>query len=106
MRLPPRRCTLFTDTPSHYVQTAPQVLFLGDSITESWRGTDNCLPCNPRGRSACDAVPAVFSRFWGADSAAAQGIGGDQVAHLIWRMQRGALPKKNPVGAGCIGGCD
>lgn len=30
-----------------------QLLFLGDSITESWRGTDGGQPCNANRRSSC-----------------------------------------------------
>lgn len=75
-------------------------MFLGDSITESWRGTDHCLPCNPRGRTGCDGHAAIFESAWGHYGAAAMGIGGDQVAHLMWRMKNGALPRRNQVQRG------
>ena len=42
-------------TPTHHLpmQGGVQLLFLGDSITESWRGTDGGKPCNAQYRTSC-----------------------------------------------------
>lgn len=37
------------------------LLFYGDSITETWRGTDMGRPC-----SRCEGVPKVFSQYFGS----------------------------------------
>ena len=61
-------------------------------------GTDLCGPC---GR--CQGVDAVFARHYSKFNASVMAVGGDQVAHLMWRMQNGEAPVKNKVG-GWVGG--
>lgn len=58
------------------------VLFLGDSITESWdwqQGHDR-----------------VFDEYFGQYKTANFGIGGDQTQHLLWRLQNGAHGQLDP----------
>ncbi|KAK9836010.1 hypothetical protein WJX81_005902 [Elliptochloris bilobata] len=60
------------------------VVFYGDSITETWRGTDM-----GRGCRRCAGVPAVFQKYFGKYSTAVLAVGGDQASHLLWRLQHG-----------------
>eukprot|EP00668_Euglena_longa_P001908 GGOE01002231.1.p1 GENE.GGOE01002231.1~~GGOE01002231.1.p1 ORF type:complete len:299 (-),score=63.43 GGOE01002231.1:275-1171(-) len=62
-----------------------RTLFLGDSITESFRGTSLGEP-----RERCRGIPMQFRRSFG-NSAMALGISGDGVANLIWRVLHGEL---------------
>jgi lysophospholipase L1-like esterase len=74
-------------------KTDIDVLFLGDSITEGWRGTS-------RGHDIARAQGAqqVFTKhFEGGGSEAkyeglALGIAGDTSTNLLWRIQNGELP--------------
>ena len=50
------------------------VLFLGDSITDGWRGKK-----------------AIWDKHFGAMKAANFGIGGDRTEHVLWRIQNGEL---------------
>ena len=125
------------------LQGGVQLLLLGDSITESWRGTDGGKACNARYRSSCGGwgrararkrrwrgsrscgsawlrqgprryqsapsqrptaalalsicgcrrIASVFKRHFGQYRTSVQAIGGDQVMHLVYRMEHGALPK-------------
>ena len=43
-------------------------------------------------------VPDVFARHYGKWRAGAMAIGGDQTAHLLWRLRNGEAPLKNKVG--------
>ena len=38
-----------------------ELVFYGDSITETWRGTDMGRPC-----SRCAGVPAIFQKYFGS----------------------------------------
>lgn len=49
------------------------VVFVGDSITARWRGSEN------------------WTKHWGNYRAINMGIGGDQTQHLLWRLQNGQL---------------
>jgi lysophospholipase L1-like esterase/type 1 glutamine amidotransferase len=60
----------------------PEVVFLGDSITEGWAG----------------AGKKVWQERWGS-KALNLGIGGDQTQHVLWRLRNGVLEglkKKSP----------
>jgi lysophospholipase L1-like esterase len=56
------------------------LLFLGDSITDGWRGG---------GRS-------VWEKYWAPLKAANFGIGGDRTEHVIWRLRHGELEGIQP----------
>lgn len=64
------------------------LLFLGDSLTETWRGTEGGHKC-----VRCKAVPEVFMKEYGHIQSAAFGIAADRTAHLLWRLQNGELPE-------------
>lgn len=42
----------------------------------------------------------VFSRYFGQYRSSIQGVGGDQVMHLMYRLQYGALPTQQQVRVG------
>ncbi|CAL5221183.1 g3329 [Coccomyxa viridis] len=64
-----------------------ELVFYGDSITETWRGTDMGRPC-----SRCTGVPAIFQKYFGSKyDSEVLAVGGDQAAHLMWRLLHGQL---------------
>lgn len=63
------------------------VIFYGDSITESWNGLDHGFPV-----ARAVGVDEVFRKHFGLFDARAFGIGGDESAHLLWRLLHGELP--------------
>ncbi len=58
------------------------LLFLGDSITESW--------------DWAEGHDAVFAEFFGQYRSANFGVGGDQTQHLLWRLQNGIKGQLQP----------
>jgi lysophospholipase L1-like esterase len=56
------------------------LLFLGDSITDGWRGNGQ----------------NVWNKYWAPLKAANFGIGGDQVQHVLWRLRHGELDGIQP----------
>ena len=56
------------------------LLFLGDSITDGWRG----------------GGASVWNKYWAPLKAANFGIGGDQVQHVLWRLRHGELDGIQP----------
>mmetsp|Transcript_40344 Transcript_40344/g.48899 ORF Transcript_40344/g.48899 Transcript_40344/m.48899 type:complete len:271 (-) Transcript_40344:217-1029(-) len=62
------------------------LLFVGDSITETWRGTEYSKDC-----MRCKGAPQVFKKMYGHLKAAAFGIAGDNTPHLLWRLKDGEL---------------
>jgi len=58
----------------------PTLLFVGDSITESWER----------------AGAPVWERFYGARNAANLGVAGDRTEHVLWRLQHGNLEGLEP----------
>ncbi|KAL3147860.1 platelet-activating factor acetyltransferase activity protein [Trebouxia sp. C0010 RCD-2024] len=91
-----------------------ELVFYGDSITETWRATDGGRACP---RSRCAGVPEVFQRYFGHFSTSVLAVGGDQAMHLLYRLQHGQVYKKhqpklalvmigtNDLGAAsCLGG--
>ena len=69
-----------TDISAESRALQPKIVFLGDSITEGWRGP---------GRRVWDRELAPLS-------SANLGIGGDGVGHLRWRALNGALDGVSP----------
>ncbi|MCS7167699.1 MAG: GDSL-type esterase/lipase family protein [Gemmatales bacterium] len=63
------------------------VLFLGDSITDSWGG---------EGHSPQAPGAKIFAREFVPLQAANFGIGGDRTQHVLWRIQNGALDGIQP----------
>lgn len=57
-----------------------KLVFLGDSITQSWGGP---------GRSVGAPAADVWNEFFEPRSAVALGISGDRTQHLIWRWENG-----------------
>ncbi|KAK9855803.1 hypothetical protein WJX84_002342 [Apatococcus fuscideae] len=68
-----------------------QVIFYGDSITETWKGTDMGREC-PR----CAGVPDVLDKHFGMYTTGIYAVGGDQVDHLMYRLQHRELLKRHP----------
>lgn len=67
---------------------APPLVLLGDSITESWLGTDMTMPTK-----RAEGIPSVFREFFGTRfDPLVLAIGGDQTQHLLWRMDHGEVP--------------
>jgi lysophospholipase L1-like esterase len=70
------------------------VLFLGDSITDGWRGSGK----------------QVWEKNYTPLKAANFGIGGDRTQHVLWRLQHGELEGINPkvavlmIGTNNLGG--
>lgn len=71
-----------------------ELLFLGDSITDGWRGGGK----------------VVWEKNYGSLKAANFGIGGDQTQHVLWRLQHGELEGIKPklavlmIGTNNLGG--
>lgn len=63
------------------------LLFLGDSITESWGG---------EGHDISSPGHAIFIKEFAPLRAANFGIGGDCTQHLLWRLQHGELDGVEP----------
>jgi lysophospholipase L1-like esterase len=57
------------------------LLFMGDSITDNWRGS--------RGK-------AIWDKYYGNRHAANFGIGGDRTQHVLWRIENGELDGIDP----------
>lgn len=57
-----------------------ELLFLGDSITDGWRG---------KGK-------AVWDKFYEPRHALNLGIGGDRTQHVLWRLQNGEVDGLKP----------
>eukprot|EP00756_Hemistasia_phaeocysticola_P067270 Hpha_TRINITY_DN9836_c0_g1::TRINITY_DN9836_c0_g1_i1::g.81436::m.81436 len=59
------------------------LLLLGDSITEAWRGTSRGMHC-----SRCKGLPAAFTAFrHHRIRALPLGISGDTTTNLLWRLR-------------------
>ncbi|KAH8095688.1 platelet-activating factor acetyltransferase [Aureococcus anophagefferens] len=69
----------------------PPLVFVGDSITETWRGTSVGRPI-ARASGAPDVLREKFGDRW---DPLALAISGDQTQHALWRLQHGELPRGN-----------
>lgn len=65
-----------------------RLLFVGDSITESFRGTSYGKPCD-----RCKHIPGVFQKEFGELAPLTLAISGDMTQHLLWRLGNGEIPK-------------
>jgi hypothetical protein len=76
------------------------IIFYGDSIMESLRGTDKCRDCSKEARrSSCAGVAPLFNKTFGRWSPGVMAMAMDETAHLLWRLMNGEIPKRNKVGA-------
>ncbi|CAL5221977.1 g4259 [Coccomyxa viridis] len=75
---------------SNTASSAPwDVLFYGDSIMESWRGTFLGMPWGPFQK----VLPIWEGNFERQPyKSHALGIAGDKAEHLLWRLENGELP--------------
>lgn len=62
--------------------TGLELVFLGDSITQSWGGP---------GRKVGVTGGSAWREFYASRKAANFGISGDRTQHVLWRIQNGAL---------------
>ncbi|EFN54606.1 hypothetical protein CHLNCDRAFT_135094 [Chlorella variabilis] len=77
------------------------ILFYGDSIIESLRGTDRCKPCDKeQRRSSCAGVAQLFQRLFGRYRPGVMGMGMDETGHLLWRLQHGEIPARKKARPG------
>lgn len=70
------------------------VVFLGDSITEGWRGTSFGKAVEKK-----EEIAIVFDQNFDMDKGGEYdglvlGIAGDKCQNLLWRIQHGEMPKK------------
>jgi lysophospholipase L1-like esterase len=66
-----------------------RLALLGDSITESWRGTSMCYTIE-RANGLDSVLRETLGALCGAPPLAL-GLSGDQTQHLLWRLQNGEL---------------
>ena len=66
------------------------LVWLGDSITQDWELT---------GPEDWRSFAPVWQRFYGDRNAVNLGFGGDNTAHLLWRLQNGELAGIQPKAA-------
>mmetsp|Transcript_3618 Transcript_3618/g.4103 ORF Transcript_3618/g.4103 Transcript_3618/m.4103 type:complete len:361 (+) Transcript_3618:1-1083(+) len=68
-------------------KSLPPLILLGDSITESWIGTDMGIPIE-----RAKGVSTVLADFFQHDyDPLVLAVGGDQTQHLLYRLQNGQL---------------
>lgn len=65
----------------------PQLVFIGDSITQSWGGP---------GRKVWKPAKKVWRKEYRQYKALNFGISGDRTEHILWRLQNGNLGQINP----------
>jgi lysophospholipase L1-like esterase len=69
------------------IQQHQALILLGDSITESWIGTNMGKP-----EARTEGVPAVLTDFFKQDfDPLVLAIGGDQTQHLLYRLEHGEI---------------
>lgn len=65
-----------------------QIVFYGDDVVESWRGSSAGKAC-----PACSGIPTVWGQHFGSVyRAQSYGIAGEQTANLLWRLRHGGQP--------------
>eukprot|EP00208_Stichococcus_sp_RCC1054_P005884 CAMPEP_0206144262 /NCGR_PEP_ID=MMETSP1473-20131121/23537_1 /ASSEMBLY_ACC=CAM_ASM_001109 /TAXON_ID=1461547 /ORGANISM="Stichococcus sp, Strain RCC1054" /LENGTH=435 /DNA_ID=CAMNT_0053540033 /DNA_START=219 /DNA_END=1526 /DNA_ORIENTATION=- len=79
------------DIALHDQDKGLQVVWYGDDLVESWRGSSAGGPC-----PACDGVPSMWGKHFGSlYRAQAYGIAGEQTANLLWRLRKGGHAKRH-----------
>ena len=68
-----------------------QLVLLGDSITEAWRGTSYGLQV-PRAKGVPDVLRATLAARWPV--ALNLAISADMTQHVLWRLQQGELTEE------------
>lgn len=71
-------------------ETQPQLIFLGDSITQEWEWS---------GPPDWWDFKAVWDHFYGDRHAVNLGFGGDTTANLLWRIRNGEVDGISPKAA-------
>ncbi|KAK9789379.1 hypothetical protein WJX73_004878 [Symbiochloris irregularis] len=71
-----------------YTEHGVELVFYGDSITESWRGTNTGQYWEPFANT-----PEVFAKHYGSRRTGVFAIAGDTADHLLWRLQHGEGPQ-------------
>jgi lysophospholipase L1-like esterase len=71
-------------------QAKPELIFLGDSITEDWEKS---------GPPVWQAFTPVWQRFYGDRHAVNLGFNGDTTASLLWRIRNGEVSDIEPKAA-------
>lgn len=66
-----------------------RAVFIGDSITESVRGTSYGKTC-----MRCNHIPEVFREEFGDLAPLVLAISGDMTQHVLWRLDNGEVPKQ------------
>ena len=64
-----------------------ELVFIGDSITQSWGGS---------GRQVGQAAPQVWEQYYAKRKAVNFGISGDGFRNVLWRIENGNLDGINP----------
>jgi lysophospholipase L1-like esterase len=78
----PRRHEQFLKDKEAALQKGPvQLVFIGDSITDAWRG-------GPQHR--------VYQERWGKYNPLNLGISGDETEHVLWRLEHGEIDGLRP----------
>ena len=85
-----QRCheTLRADAQAYVPSAASRLVLIGDSITESWRGTSYGRAV-PRTHGVQSVLSETIATRW--PSPLALGIAADCTQHLLWRMRQGEL---------------
>ena len=65
----------------------PELVFLGNSITQSWGG---------EGRNVWSAAPELWDSLYKPLNAANFGISGDRTQNVLWRIENGNFDNINP----------
>jgi hypothetical protein len=84
--------------------TSYDVIFYGDSITESFRGTMSGRT-NERMAGNLNIFSSMFNNKQRSGKKlriGAFGMAGDQTHHLLWRLQHGELSKEHPPSVGVL----
>jgi len=70
------------------------VVFMGDSITEGWRGTSFGVKVDKK-QANVEVFESLFDMDKGGEfDGLVLGIAGDKSQNLLWRIQNGEIPKK------------